>query len=741
MSAGPTNGSTPAVARGGYAFGPYRVDVAARRVSRGPDTIALPSRAFDTLVYLIEHRERLVDKEELLRAVWQDVIVTDDSLIHAVSVLRRTLVHPEHRPLIETVPRRGYRFVLPVDAGDETRQPPDTPLDGPRSAAATPVAVPQSRHVQPWSPWLWPAGATLVLIGIAMFLPARAPTTAPDAVDTIRLYQPPPPGTAIVSGGMLSPDGQHLVFVARDLTSGKSALWLRRLQSSDLRRLRDTEGASKPFWSPDSRRIGFFAADGIAIVDLDGERTQSVVRVDVAPAGGTWGPDDTIVFADWTNGLYAVHASGAGGVRQLRRLDRSAQEIAHTWPQFLPDGRHYLYHAMSLDRARTGVYVASADDSAAELLLATESPAAFAAPNFVIHVQNGMLVAEEVDLSRLELTGRSILLARDIALPSLGDGDIVSASANLVAFREGTKQQNLAWLDRAGVPVGSLQVPTTLFNPRVSPDETYLLATSSVTNDPGLWLAKLSREEYSRLETDAIAPLWAPDGTRVAFTSRDGVDLLVRPVSADGVATPLLRTGTLKILSDWSPDGSEIVYTQGDGETKLDLWSVSVDSGRAAPLLATPYNEMQARFSPDGRWLAYASDESGALEVYVASYPGLERRFRASLAGGGQPQWRSDQRELFFLSADRELVAVEVSESESRLLGPPRVLFRPSLGGGPGDARDHYAVTAGGTRFLFDSADSAANRGPITVMVNWPGATAHRRLYLEPAERVSLATP
>jgi hypothetical protein len=572
-------------------------------------------------------------------------------------------------------------------------------------------------------------------------LASRAPSPGNDAAAAIRLFLPPPPGTAIVSGGVLSPDALHLVFVARDVSSGKSALWLRRLQSSEAKRLRGTDGASKPFWSPDSRRIGFFAAGSIGIVELSGETTRIVADGDIAPAGGTWGVDDTIVFADWPTGLYAVDASGDGAIRELRRLDRDAGELAHTWPQFLPDGRRYLYHAMTLDAARTGVYVASLDDARAELLFATESPAVFAPPRYVMHVQNGMLVAEEIDLTRLEPTGRSILLARDVSPPSLGDGDIVSAAGNLVAFREGARRQDLAWFDRTGAELGSLSVPTTLFNPRMSPDETSVLATSSITHDPGLWLANLSRAEYTRLETDAMAPLWAPGGDRVAFTSRNGVDLLVRPAASEGVARPLLRDGAVKVLNDWSPRGDTIVYTQANGETKLDLWAVSVADERAAPLLATAFNEMQARFSPDGRWIAYASDESGTIEVYVVSYPQLEKKYRVSHAGGGQPQWRSDQREIFFMSLDRELMSVEVSGSAPLLLGPPRALFRPPLGGGPADARDHYAVTADGRRFLVDSAASNADRAPITVLVNWPGATADTQMHLEHHERVSLTRP
>jgi DNA-binding winged helix-turn-helix (wHTH) protein/Tol biopolymer transport system component len=735
MSARPTPNQDLAAHRRRYALGPFTVDVTAGKVTRGAESVVLPSRAFDTLVYLIEHRDRVVDKEELLTAVWGNVIVTDDSLIHAISVLRRCLAdESSQRPLIETIPRRGYRFVCPVEilaasGGSETV------VEG---AARAPLAVMPAtarRRLR----FGWPAAGAIALLTAALasvaVLRPSAPVTGGDP--TIRLFQPPPAGTDIVSGGVLSPDARHLAFIARDRKSGKTALWLRRLQAGDAEPLDDTDGASKPFWSPDGRHIAFFAPGRIGVADLDNETARSLPSSNTSVAGGAWGADDTILFADWSTGLYAVAASGDGGVREIKKLDQDAGEIAYTWPQFLPDGRRFIYHAATLDAGRTGIYVGSIDSATTELVLQTQSPAVFAPPRHLLHVQNGMLIAEEMDFSRLEPTGRSILLARDVARPSLGDGDVMSASSNLVAFRDGRREQSFAWFGRSGEQLGSLPLPTTLFNPRVSPDESQVLATSAVTTDPGLWLASMSGAEYARLETDAIAPLWAPDGQRVAFTSRGGVALLVRAVASDAQAQPLLRDGPVKILNDWSPDGDTIVFTQSGEQTKLDLWTVSLTDERPTPLLATPFNEMQARLSPDGQWIAYVSDATGTLEVYVSRYPSFDATQRVSRAGGGQPQWRSDQREIFFVSADRELMAANVADAEPLSIDTPRALFRPPIGGGPADAREFYAVAADGQRFLIDSAASSENRAPITVMVNWAGATAGAPLAFDSPLRVS----
>jgi DNA-binding winged helix-turn-helix (wHTH) protein/Tol biopolymer transport system component len=698
-----------------YAFGPFEVDTGARKLWREGQAIALPSRAFDTLVYLIEQRERLVDKEELLRQVWQGVVVTDDSLIHAVSVLRRALADdPSDAHYIETIPRRGYRFVgtlRPLSTGAAAARAPQAP------APPAPSAPTRARRLG-FAVALSVAALCASIVGGAWLL--RPPPPSPQS-EPLRLFQPPPPGTRIESGGVLSPDARYLAFVARDQTHGKTALWVRPLHTAEAQRLAGTDGATKPFWSPDSRRLAFFANGRLAAVDLSGDSTSTIADGIGAPAGGTWGPDDTVVYADWPRGLFAVHAAGGSPPRPLRALDRSARHIAHAWPQFLPDGHRFLYQVVSLDSAITGIYIGALDGADDARLLATESAAVFAPPSHVVHIDGSMLIAEELDASLRALTGRSILLARNVTAPSLGDGDIVSAARNLIAFREGDKQQNLSWHDRTGRRVADLSVPKVLFNPRLSPDGSSVLASSSPTNDPGLWRAGLERAEYARLEADAVAPLWSPDGERIAFTARGSLDVLLRSALPTGVARPLLQGGAVKILNDWAPDGDAIVYTQAGEGTRLDLWAVSTSTGSAAPLLASEFNELQARLSPDGRWIAYASDESGALEVYVRRYPSLAEPRLLSRDGGGQPQWRADMGELYFVSADRALMAVEIGADSS--FAEPKTLFRLPIGGGPADARDHYAAAADGQRFLVDGAAESEHRAPITLMINWTSLT------------------
>ena len=724
MDAPPSNS---ACAAGAYAFGDFRLDVAARVLWRkGFGTVPLPSRAFDSLVYLVEHRDRLVNKNELIDAVWSDVVVTDDSLIHAISVVRRALGDDPNEPLyVRTVPRRGYRFIASVDASTRATPAPEAVGDAARaSAAASGLAGRRQGAV------IFTRGAVVAIaaiVGAALVITGRIHRvgvgTEPSATTThraVRLFQPPPDGAAIVSGGVLSPDGDSLTFVARDNSSGETALWLRALHSSELKRLEHTEGASKPFWSPDSGRLGFVRNGELATVQLRDGAVRTVASVGMSFAGGTWAPDGTILFADWAKGLYSVRASGSEPTL-VAALDQGARDIALSWPQFLPDGRHFLYQVVSLDAARTGAYVGDLDTHHSVRVLDTESPAMFAPPRHLLHVQHDMLVAEEFDSSTWELTGRATVLARDVSPPSLADGNVVSAAADLIAYRGAVRQQQLAWVDRAGGVLATLPMPAVMFNPRVSPDGSHLLATGSVTTNPGLWLASLSRAEYERIEADAIGPLWSPDGTRIAFTARGGFDLLIRPSSGAG-SRRLISSGVVKILNDWSPDGDHIIYSQRDELTQLDLWGVRVEDGATYPIMRTPHNELQARISPDGRWLAYAADDSGVLEVYVQRYPELRERYKVSVGGGGQPQWRRDQSELYYIAPDRALVAVSVKQDSEHPFGSPRRLFRARVAGGPDDARDYYAAAPDGGRFLldrgFDGEDS-----PITVVVNWPAET------------------
>jgi hypothetical protein len=577
------------------------------------------------------------------------------------------------------------------------------------------------------------AAAAVLALTVTVMLLARGPgSPAPAPAASIRLFQPAPPDTSIVSGGVLSPDSRRLAFVARDEASGQTALWVRTLDSTALERLDGTAGASKPFWSPDSRRIAYFAQGKLLTYDLDDDSTRIITTV-FAEAGGTWGPDDTILFAEWASGLYSIRASGDGEVATIATLDRNAEDIAYAWPQFFSDGRRFLFQIVSLDADRTGIYIGDLESDRTVKLLDTTSVATLAPPHYVLHVQNDMLIAEQLDTEQHELTGHAIVVARGVSEPTLAAENVISASAELLAFQHGLTTQNLAWSGPNGEPLGALALPTVLFNPRMSPDGSRLVATSSLTADPGLWLVELERDEYTRLEQDAIAPVWSPGGERVAFTARGGHDLILRTVDSFAKRRILASDDSVKILNDWSPDGSQIVFSRHGEATGLDLWLIDPDSGAQRQLLVSSHTETQARISPDGQWIAYASDESGRLETYVARFPGLEDTRRLSVDGGGQPQWRTDQNELYYLSPDRSVMAVSTTGGDPRDFGAPRRLFHTSIAGDPGDARDYFAAAGDGSRFLIDSASNDSGIQAITIVVNWSAGLADRTLDAEQA--------
>jgi len=285
----------------------------------------------------------------------------------------------------------------------------------------------------------------------------------------------------------------------------------------------------------------------------------------------------------------------------------------------------------------------------------------------------------------------------------------------VLAFRPGSSERQLTFVDRAGEPQGALKVPASMFNFRVSPDGRQVLAASSLTDATGVWRLDLARRSSTQVAGEGIAAIWSPDGNQLAFTSRAGLDLHVRRSTGDGRLEPIVSAPSVKVLNDWSAAAQTIIYTRHDPATRLDLWHVPAAGGAARPLLDTPANEAQARLSPDGRWIAYVSDSSGTPEIYIRRYPELDAPRQVSAGGGSQPQWRGDQQELFYLAPDRSLMAVTVRPGAHVSFDTPRRLFRAPIADSPSDARESYAAMPDGRSFLID-ARQTDTPGPITVM-------------------------
>jgi len=708
----------PETAAISYEFGPVVIDVASRQIRRNGEPVVVPSKTFDTLVYLAARPDQTVPKDELISAVWRDMFVSEDSLVHSMSVLRRALgddsTHPQ---LIITVPRKGYRLRGPVRAildparevaPDASRQPE---ADGEIELPIGPSV--QSTHWKPPKLWvLLPAALLLVLLTREFLAPGPLPRGG-----TIMFTQPGPGGSPLASGGILSPDGRYMVFVAHDRDGQQPRLYLKQMDSADLRSIAGTEGAFDPFWSPASDMIGFFANGQIKTVDLHGDAPKAIAPVPVSAGGGTWSSKGPILFSDWQTGLYRVDPTG-GRVTAVSTVNRAAGELVQKLPQFLPDGRHFLFFLRNGNDDQTGSYVGSLD-SPRRMRIATQatSPAVYASPGYLLYVQDDILMAQRFDASRLEVAGKPMVVARNVSAPGDADGKMISASANLLTYRSGSSTQELAWFERNGHRAESIPALKGLRSPMFSPDQKQFVALDE-DGGPRLWMVDLARNAATRLEGAGTYPLWSPDGTRIVFESHNHLTFYIRNVGGPVQDQVLLNDNERKILNDWSPVGNYLVYTTLNPSTKLDLVVLPM-SGDKKPvqLLHTPFNEFQGRIAPNGRWIAYVSDESGAQEVYVQRFPSLGDKRIVSIGGGVEPMWRKDGKELFYLSPDYSIVSVPFQPTEPPIIGQPKTLFRAPID--TSTTRNHYAVTPDGQRFLINAEDQSSYLSPITVMVNW----------------------
>ncbi|MBM3820399.1 MAG: hypothetical protein FJW14_15470 [Acidimicrobiia bacterium] len=698
-----------------YHFGAFRVDVASLQLWRGDEVVALTPKAFDTLLVLLRNRHRLVRKDELIHAVWTNSFVSEDSLTQNITALRRALGDdPQDPSFISTIPRRGYRFIAPVverNVGDAPAPAPAPAVADAPQAATVPVGAPRR--------WVWIGLAAAAAASAAAFVATiDRPAAAPDA-GLLRFTVGAPPGTRLSSGGAVSPDSRRLAFVARDETAGTTRLWVQVLEDGRAEPLEGTEGASKPFWSPDGQSIGFFAGGRVKRVGASGGPVQTLAStVGLSESGGAWGPNGVILFASFRSAINAVPASG-GPVTTVTELDASGQETAHRWPQFLPDGR-FLFSVYAERSERIGTYVGSFD-SRERTRLVGDVGGIYAPPGYLLFVRDRVLMAQPFDAASATVTDSATPIAADVFAPYPNTGATLSASAgNLLAFGGRAPEAKLTWFDRSGQPVGAVHSPVTLFNPSLSNDERYLLAGTGTE----IWLVDLQRDAPTRLGP-GNTPLLSPDGAQLAFTSgrASGIaDIYVRPTLGRSEDLLFLRTPENKIVNDWSRDGRYLVYASTSPETKMDLWMVPTGtSGDATPvpLLVSAFNEFQAQISPDGRSIAYASDESGTWEVYVQSFPALGAKRAISAGGGSEPQWRRDGRELFYLSDDGVLMAVDVTPGDTLQVGRPTALFRTPIpiAGEMYTRRNHFIPDADGRRFLLTAASDVQEA--ITVLVNW----------------------
>ena len=541
----------------------------------------------------------------------------------------------------------------------------------------------------------------------------------------MRFLVAPPENMSFAGPPIISPDGRLVVTTVRD-DSGRQSLWLRPLDSLDAKPLAGTENGIQPFWSSDSRSVGFYAGGKLKKIDVSGGPAQTLCDARQA-GGGAWSRDGIIVFVrNPGEGLYRVPATG-GTPAPLTTLDKSRNETVHSWPYFLPDNRHFLYVGRSVQREKSGIYVGSLDSKDARLLVNIESGAAYAPPGYLLFVRERTLMAQPFDAVKLQLTGEAVPVAEQVGL-NIGNARAqfsVSETGVLVYrnFVSGGNAQ-LVWFDRSGKQLGTVWDPAGISGVRLSPDGKRV-AVQRFDTEKGtfdIWLVDLTRAIPSRLTFDPaseVNPVWSPDGTRILFSSqREGVgNLYQKPSSGAGQDELLLRSDETKLANDWSLDGRYILY-QALGVGGFDLWFMPLfDERKSVQYLSTEFTERGGRFSPDGRWVAYVSTQSGNGEVYVRSFPVSGGQWQISNSGGDAPRWRHDGRELFYIAADNKLMAVEVNENSGTFeFGIPKPLFelRANLA-----VASPYDVAADGQRFLVAALDEQGGAPPATVVYNW----------------------
>ena len=600
-----------------------------------------------------------------------------------------------------------------------------------------PVEETRNWRQSKWVGWIAAGILLLLLAGLgAMYF--RRPEASGR---TMRFLIVPPPKTNLSDASAISPDGTQIAFIAVG-GSDSTSLWVRNLSTVELHQLPGTEGANFPFWSPDSRSIGFFANSKLKRIDANGGVVQMLADVTSDPRGGTWAPDNTILFSPGTIApIYKVAATG-GEVTQVTTIDESLAHSSNRWPSFLPDGRHFLYFARGTKDETEGIFVGSLDSSETKLVLHSlvrglYAPSGVSAKTgYLFFVLDGNLMAQPFDPAKADLSGTPALLVQGVLNYSRESGPTAYSACSIsqdgtIVYRTGSGDiTQPTWFDRSGKRGETIGEPAAYSEPSLSPDGKKILVEKAATAGaaPDLYLFDLTRgSAATRLTFDPapdISSIFSPDGREVVFSSprAQRMDLYKKLANGSGSDELFFHPDSNLFADDWSHDGRYIlVELDGGVKTRSDLWILSaVGDHTLIPYLQSQFNEAHAHFSPDGHWIVYSSDESGRPEIYVRSFPDSGGKWQISTAGGEQASWRGDGKEIFYMAPDRKLMAVTVNIGASFEVGIPAPLLQTHIPvTGITDDRNSYFATPDGQKFLVDELLESQMAEPLTVVLNW----------------------
>ncbi|HEV2200611.1 MAG TPA: protein kinase, partial [Bryobacteraceae bacterium] len=679
--------------------------------------------AFGVVLYELITGKRLFQGEDVgdtLASVIKEQPNLDDVPLQVRPLLKRCL---------EKDPKKRLR-----DIGDM-----DLLLSRDSDGAVEPIAstAPLQSRLGRAVPWAVAGVITLALAALAFVHFRETPPPEQTVRSSIAL-----PENSTVHSFAISPDGRTLVIAAA--VNGKRQLWLRPMDALQAQPMAFTEDATYPFWSPDSRFIGFFAQGKLKKVAASGGPAQSLC--DVANGrGGSWNRDDVIVFSPGFFGISIQRVPAAGGVPV--DVTKTKGTLAH--PVFLPDGRHFLYVRVLGAAEQNGIYAGSLDGKEDRRVLPDGSSAVFASPahggrnGHILFVRENTLMAAPFDATSAQVSGDVFPVAEGVSLTNIVYLPVTVSEGGVLlyqtgGFNGGTNQ--IGWYDRSGKSLGPVGAPGNVLDPALSPDEKSVVFSRVAGGaETDLWVRDLSRGTETRFTTNAsrnVAPVWSPQGDRIVFSSnRKGevFNLYRKDASGSGEDELLLPNNRPDGPHQWSPDGRFIVYVEIDPKTKYDLWVLPVEGAAAPdgkaerkpiPFLRTEFDELFGQLSPDSHWMAYTSDRSGRREVYVRPFPPGEGEWTISIAGGEEPRWRGDGKELFFEAADGKMMAVPVKAIAGTRLsfeaGTPVALFDAHMVHSPTNNLMQYDVTADGKRFLIDTTGSSgAASPPLTVVTNW----------------------
>ena len=578
------------------------------------------------------------------------------------------------------------------------------------------------------APAIFALGAIALFLGAALTtIVLRRPAKATNTARVVRFAVPIPPGTTYAPGDVsrglsISPDGTRLVVEA--ISNGRRRLFLRPLDSEKFTEIEGTLGASAHFWSPDSRFIAFFADGKVKKVPAAGGPAEELCPAYIDWLGA-WGPDGTILLSQippGEPGIFRVSDRGGEPVRVLG-VDPS-DPVALLWPEFLPDGRRFLFQALTPNGKSRELRVGSLDSREVRAISPLASRFEYAAPGYLIYVRETALFAQPFDAKKAALSGEPTLLAENVHhFFGPGHAAFSVSQTGVIAYQAAESPVRLVWLDRQGKEVGVLGQPAVVDSLRISPSGNRIAVDveDSRFGTSDLWVFEAASGASTRLtsgQIDESAPVWTPDGARLVFRVDDKgpPDIAQIVVGSPGSERSLLILPGVQQSEDISPDGRRLVFLQ-DAATTADIWLASLEGDhQPKPWLRSPFNERNPRFSPDGRWIAYDSDESGTPEVYVALTEGAGEKKRISPSGGRAPRWRRDGKELYFVAPDDSIVSVPITLGATLQAGTGGPLFRLEAG------IRNFDVSPDGSRFLVTTPVEKSPESPIRVILNWDAA-------------------